>query len=232
MEIKGTFGKRVTRNERSGFTVFSFITKEYPEYRNKYGNICGVGFIPIYAEGMPLTLIGDFEKGRNEDFQFKVKSVKEGVDSESITIAYLSSSLFSGIGTVMATKIVKVFGPNVVGWIENENIAEEMADSISGLDIVKATLVVKTIRNTIELRKVFEYLLMFGGSYPAAVKACENFGDKTLDKIKENPYKIGTIIGLPFQICEAIAKPEKIDSFSDMRITAFIGKAMELNSNS
>lgn len=215
--ITGIFDKQIYRNERNGHTLFTIRTKEPCPYRNNYGSITCMGNIPVYVKGMPLKITGYWEQSKF-GMQIHVQSIGEVSDSESITITYLTG-ICAGIGEATAKKIVNEVGCDIFSFVQKPDAEEILKKRIPNID---ALTLIRSVKSSIEQREVFEFILKYGGSYPTAIKICEEYGMFALENLKRNPYKIGLKNGLLFEQCDCIAKDIKIDPLDKRRINALV----------
>jgi len=190
--ITGTFDRQSWRDERSGSTIFTIRTKETCSFRNQYGSVKCVGNIPPYTQGMPLKISGVWIYDHKKELQIQIKNIEEVSTDESVTVAYLTG-ICSGIGDATARKIVKDVGADIFSFIQKPDAEEILKRCVSNID---ATALIRAVRNSIEQREVFEFILSYGGSYPTAVRICEEFGVTALNDLKQNPYRIGLRNGL------------------------------------
>lgn len=225
--IEGIYEKTLFRNEKSGYTIFSLNVDENIEHRNHYGNITCSAKSPIYAKGMPLKLIGKWNFNKY-GILLEIDKIEEYVDDKEISISYLSTNLCKGIGRKTAELIVDKFGSNIFEFIQKENAVDLLKQEIRGMNEEKAQKLVSSIKSTISQRQIFEYISRFGGTYSAAMKIAEEYGMYSLQRLKENPYKVGSFAGIDFYICDAIAKECNIKPLDEKRINALIYEGMQM----
>lgn len=225
LNINGLYEKTLYRDEKTGFTIFSLRVKRGVENRSAYGTIVCLATIPVYTKGMPLEVEGHWEQ-KKQGISFVTKSVKEFINDKEISISYLSTNLCKGIGKATAAAIVEKYGADIFEFVQRDN-AIELLKKIKGMTEDKATNLVINIKNTICQRQLFEYIAKFGGSYASSIKIAEEYSYFSIQKLKENPYKIGRFGGLNFIICDAIAKECGFNHLSQIRIEALIYNALE-----
>lgn len=221
IEIIGTYEKTLMRNEKNGWTRFTIRSKAECSYRDKYGSIICVGNIPHYNKGMPLKIIGHWENNNGYTY-FNVMNIIETSDSEKVTIDYLTG-IIPGLGENTAIKIVKEFGADIFSFIQKNDAEKSLKKLLPNINTEK---LIHAIKNNIEQREVYEYIVKIGGSYPAAVKISKNYGKSALSKLKENPYKIGLPNGLSVNVCDTIAFNEGIFIYDKKRVDALVLEAI------
>lgn len=225
--LTGTYDRQNYRNEKNGYTLFTIRTKEECPYRDNFGSVRCAGNIPAYPHGMPLKITGYWE---NTGFgpQLHIQSVEEMSDSETVTAKYLTE-ICAGIGDAAAWKIVKTTGADIFGFVQRPDAEEQLKKCVSNIN---ASALIRAVRSSVEQRKVFEFILRYGGTYPNAVRICNEYGSNTLVELKKNPYRAGLKNGLTFEQCDSIAKDQQIDAYDRSRIMALIQEAMNRIINS
>lgn len=221
VEIVGTYENTINRNEKNGWTRFTIRSKDECLYRNRYGSILCVGNIPHYNKGMPLKLTGVWETNNYGTF-LNVSHVKESSDNETVTIEYLTG-LIPGLGKNTAIKIVKEFGADIFSFVQTKDAENKIKELLPNINAEK---LLYAIKNNIEQRKIYEYIVKYGGSYPTAVKISKNYGKNALTKLKNNPYKIGLPNGLSVEICDTIAFNEGMFIYDKKRIDSLVYEAI------
>lgn len=219
--ISGIYDKTINRNEKNGWTKFAIRTKDECQYRTKYGTVICVGNIPAYNKGMPLKIEGFWEdKGYGN--QLNIIKIEEKSDSEAVTIEYLNG-IIHGVGESTAIKIVKEFGPDIFSFAQNKDAENLLNKCVPNIDAKKFIF---AVRNNIEKREVYEYIIKYGGSYSSAVKISLAYSNLALKTLKANPYKIGLNNGLSVEICDLIAKDEGMFAYDEKRVNALILEAL------
>lgn len=225
--LTGTYSKTIYRDEYYANTIFKFIPKDRVEYRDSFGHITCIGTIPVYTKGMPLKITGTWIENIKYGKQFYVEKIVESSDKEFVTIEYLEK-VCNGIGPATAKKIVEKTGADIFNFVKRED-AKEILCEISSIDSTIANGLIKTIKNTVDQREVFEYLsdtTDTGDAFPAAIEICKMFPKNPLAALKNNPYLVGSKAGLPFEVCDKIAETLGIPNIANMRIRALIYYAM------
>lgn len=130
-------------------------------------------------------------------YQQKAPTSKEGL------IEYLSSKRFSGIGVVLATRIIDTLGENAIELIIED---EETLEAVSGMTAKKRKDLRETLLKYQGTERIFIQLSQWGISSKLADKIFQKYELRTLEVIKENPYQlIETIDGIAFKLIDTIA---------------------------
>ena len=132
---------------------------------------------------------------------------------------YLGSGLIKGIGPVMAKRIVAKFGKDTLDIIENE--IEKLAE-VDGIGKKRIQMVKKAWEDQKEIREVMIFLQTHGVSSGYATKIFKQYGNRSIEVVKENPYRLATdIFGIGFVTADSIA--EKLGFAKDSELRAEAG---------
>lgn len=176
-----------------------------------------LGHAPVINVGEQLEATGAWQTS-NWGPQFKAIDVElsqptmlEGIES------YLSSAI-KGIGKGYAKKMLAAFGTEVFEVIEN---TPEKLYSVEGIGKKRATSIIAAYTEQRELREVMVFLHTSGLSASKAQRVYKEYGDKSIAKIKENPYILcKDLWGIGFSTADAVALKQGIPPDSDSRISA------------
>lgn len=174
------------------------------EFLNKGGslNYC------LKGENLPVEkaeYFGTWEKGQNGKSCFKVVGFSLAIpDNKKGLIKFLSGSNFKGIGKGTAKKVVDAFGLDSVDTILNkiedvrEIIGEKKAETLR-----KGLIANKTVSD------IYEYI----GDYSIPLRyikaIAREYGEKSVEAIKENPYILVNIQNVGLTACDKIAASTK-----------------------
>ncbi|WP_037343493.1 ATP-dependent RecD-like DNA helicase [Ruminococcus sp. FC2018] len=211
--ITGEVDSIVFKSEDTGFCVFML---------NSNNNLVTVvGELGDVEEGEELTLTGEFTDHAKYGEQFKTVMFERTLPQSSDSILkYLSSGAISGIGPVIAKKLVKAFGEQTLDVIENE---PEKLTAIEGITKRKAKKISDDFRSTFAVRSLMSYLSQMGVAVSYGVKAWKRWGDPVLDMIKKNPYLLCSYgVDLPFSKADEMAADMQMPHDSKHRIKAGI----------
>jgi exodeoxyribonuclease V alpha subunit len=163
------------------------------------------------------------------------KKSNQGMSFEFNNIKSLDRSLYTfltkyikGIGPKLATKLLDIYGEDKLRDILNENQDELL--NVKGLKEKK-------------LRKIkthwddFNYLedltVMIGLDYgmKTIIKIFNYFGNKSIDIIKENPYRLAEIKSIGFKIADKIKNELNIEVDSMFRVIAGLSYTIDKDMN-
>jgi len=218
--------------EKNNFMVGIFTTKDENvpnNARSKYTIVSGIEFVAI-GYNLPNSNVIDvdfFGEWVNSQYgyQLKVEGYKERVpNTKEGVMAYLSSGIIKGIGEKTAKLIVDKFGQNTMEIIENE---PERLLEIRGISEAKLEKIVKSISESRELKDIIAYLAPFDISNKKISKIYNYFGNKALETIKKEPFRLCDISGFGFRTVDNIAKKTNCNLDDKLRIRAGINCALE-----
>ena len=219
MEIQGVVEEIIFKNEENGYTIASV--------EHDYEILIVVGYMPIVKEGEMMRFVGEptFHKTYGEQFKVSSCEVIEPTEVKSI-IKYLGSGIIKGVGPSLAERIVEKFGEDTLDIIRfNPN---KLLD-IQGIGKSKLDQIVKSYAETRAMSDIVMFLQKYDISLAYATKIYNNFKEKTIEKVTENPYILAEEIkGIGFKMADDIAKKMGVDSDSPYRIYSGIKHVMTL----
>ena len=218
MEITGIYKQTYYRDEATGLTAFSFVTTGCAEYKNSRGLLICQGIMPIVVSGMPLKLKGKIQE-TDYGYEFHFYSAEPYSDQVQLTIEYLSSGAFEGIGEKTAEKIVSITGPDLFSFVQQPDAEEILAKKIAGVHI---DALLRTLRNAFRLKDIMDFIQPFGGTYTDAMRVLQLYPQNGLEALKKDCYKVGMDARLPFYLCDALAKSQGYFMFDERRIRALL----------
>ena len=221
-KITGEVDSIVFKSETSGFCVLMLNSD------NEL--ITVVGEMGDVEEGEELVLTGEFTVHKKFGEQFKVEMFERSLPTTSAAIQrYLASGAISGVGPILAKRMVKIFGDKTLEIIENE---PEKLTEIDGITKKKADKMCKEFKTTFAVRSLMVYLnkQQIPASY--GIKAWKRWGDGAEGMIKSNPYILCSFgVDLPFSKADEIAMKSEIPKDSEFRIKAGILYILVQNGN-
>lgn len=221
MEIIGVIDTIVYRNEENGYTVVGL-------YDANGLPTMAVGKFPMISEGERVKLIGDFMMNKKYGKQFvcdKIVILKQNT-AEGIE-RYLSSGLIKGVGPITAHKIVEVFGDNTLDIIE---FNYSRLTEVNGISPKKALEIFEGYAKIKDMQNAIIFLQEYGISTNLGIKIYNLYKSKTIDIVKNNPYKlIEDVDGIGFITADKIAQNLGIATDSDFRLRAGIIHSLKLS---
>lgn len=145
-------------------------------------------------------------------YQQRTPSSAEGL------IAYLSSDRFSGIGKKLASNIVESIGEDAIDKILSH---PDLLDDVKGLTAKKAKIVYEGLVHHRGTERIYMQLNQWGFSMRLADKIFQKYQMDSLDKLKENPYRlIEDIEGIGFARADSLADQLGFEPDDPFRIMA------------
>ena len=133
---------------------------------------------------------------------------------------YLGSGLIKGIGPIMAKRIVKKFGKETLDVIEND--IEKLAE-VDGIGKKRIAMIKKAWEEQKEIREVMLFLQTHDVSSGYATKIFKHYGSRSIQVVKENPYRLATdIFGIGFVTADHVAEKLGFGKDSELRAEAGI----------
>jgi exodeoxyribonuclease V alpha subunit len=219
-ELQGQIERITYADEDSGFTIARVKVYGRRELVTVVGNLVA----PMAGEIIEMK--GEWTNHPRYGEQFKVVHYKSMVPASVHGIEkYLGSGFIKGIGPIMARRIVNRFGEDTLDVIENET--ERLAE-VEGVGAKRIGMIKKAWDEQKEIRKVMLFLQTHGVGSGYAAKIFRRYGSKSIEVVKENPYRMATdIFGIGFLTADRIA--EKLGFARDSELRAEAGILYVLN---
>jgi len=179
-----------------------------------------VGNLMAPTPGEIFQMRGEWANHPKYGEQFKIVQYKSMVPASVYGIEkYLGSGLIRGIGPVMAKRIVQVFGKETLEVIEKDT--EKLAE-VHGIGKKRIGMIKKAWEEQKEIREVMLFLQTHGVSSGYATKIFKQYGNRSIEVVKENPYRLAMdIFGIGFLTADRIA--EKLGFAKDSEVRAEAG---------
>lgn len=197
--IRCTVERITYQNEENGWSVLRVNVKGYKDVVTLVGNFCDT------KVGAVLAVEGNWRMDAKFGKQFQAVNWKEELPSSIVGIEkYLGSGLIKGIGSVYAKKIVAKFGEETLNIIE-EDI--QRLSEVDGIGKKRIDLIAKSWEKQKDVKDIMVFLQGNGVSSAYAAKIYKAYGKESIDKVKENPYRLADDIwGIGFKTADSIAK--------------------------
>jgi exodeoxyribonuclease V alpha subunit len=197
-QLSGTIERVTFHNPDNGFIVLRV------EARGIRGPVTVVGQTPRAVAGEFVEASGKWTDDPEFGKQFKADSLRilppstvEGIEK------YLGSGLVKGIGPVYARKIVAVFGARTLRVIDE---SPTFLKEIRGIGAKRIQLIRESWRQQKAVRDIMVFLQSNGIGTAHAARIYKTYGDRALDLVKTNPYRLADDIwGIGFQTADQLA---------------------------
>src|SRR5205085_4211137 len=142
---------------------------------------------------------------------------------------YLGSGLIKGIGPHFARKIVEVFGERTLAVIDD---SPSFLGEVKGIGPRRIQRIRDSWREQKSVRAIMVFLQSHGVGTARAVRIYKTYGEKAIDVVRENPYRLATDIwGVGFRIADQLAERLQVDRHSPLRARAALRYVLQQVSN-
>ena len=192
--------ERITyQNPENGYTVIRCRASGFTDLVTVVGNM------PDVHIGSVLKLTGFWRVDSKYGRQFSAVTFEETLPATAYGIEkYLGSGLVKGIGPKFAHKIVAKFGKDTLEIIENE--PDRLAE-VNGIGPIRIERIKQSWQEQKEVKNIMLFLQGHDVSTSHATKIYKTYGDRSLEVVKENPYRLADDIwGIGFKTADTIAE--------------------------
>jgi exodeoxyribonuclease V alpha subunit len=210
------FIERITfLNPENGFTVAKLQEPKKKELTTL------VGVLPDINPGVTLCCQGTWKFSSQHGAQFEVQNYTIEAPKDLLGIQkYLQSGLIKGIGPKFAEKIVKTFGIKTLSIIDEEPFK---LLNVPGIGDKKVDRIISCWSKQKSIRDVMIFLQKNDLSPTLAQRIFKSYGDKSLEILQNQPYKIAQdIMGIGFKTADLLAKKLGIELSDFTRLKAGI----------
>ncbi|MCK4931973.1 MAG: ATP-dependent RecD-like DNA helicase, partial [Candidatus Aminicenantes bacterium] len=217
--IEGTVESVVYYSPDTGYHICKFILEDQQ-------TMTIIGNFPPLSPGEVLKIKGKWELNPKFGKQYRVENYIPIMPSSAKGIEkFLSSGLISGIGPVLAKRIVSQFGVNTIDVL-SEDPAKML--KVEGIGSAKLKEIKKSWSEHEDIRELIIFLQEHNITTSLATKIYRQYGDKSYHVLKTNPYQAcHDIWGVGFKTADQIALKLGMSPTSPERIKAFISYLLE-----
>lgn len=196
--IRCKIKQTVYSNAENGYTVFRVSIGGGLEWDTLVGSFCDI------TEGTVLDCDGEWKEDKKYGRQFVAETWIEVLpDTTEGVEKYLGSGIIRGIGKGMAKRIVKHFGANTLHILD---IFPDRLCEVQGIGKDKLEKIKTSWEKQKGVRDVMVFLHGHGVSAAYAVRIYKQYGKKSIEKVKENPYCLADdVFGIGFKMADKIA---------------------------
>lgn len=212
--LSGSVDRVTFHSEESGFCVLRVKVKGHRELITVIGSAASI------TPGEYIDCLGIWQNDKTHGLQFKAHHLKvvppttlEGIEK------YLGSGMVKGIGPHFAKVLVKAFKEHVFDIIETE---PERLKTLPGIGPKRIAKITGAWSEQKAIREIMVFLQSHGVGTGRAVRIYKTYGDESIEKVSENPYRLALDIhGIGFKTADTIA--QKIGIAPDSLIRAQAG---------
>ena len=217
--IEGTIESIVYYSPDTGYHICRFI----PEGQD---SMTIVGTFPPLTPGEVLKVRGKWELNPKFGRQFRVDNFIPMLPSSVKGIEkFLASGLIRGVGPVLAKRIVRKFGKETIDILTDN---PSLLARVDGVGSVKLKEIKRSWAEHEDIRELIIFLQEHGISTSLATKIYRQYGDKSFQVLKTNPYQAcHDIWGVGFKTADQMALKLGMSPASPERVKAFITYCLE-----
>ncbi len=182
-----------------------------------------VGVMPPVPAGQSVRATGkpEADKRRKGATVFRVSlAVPAAPDTTDGIVVYLGSGLISGVGKVLARRIVDRFGAETLTVLDKtpERLAE-----VDGIGPEKRKMIIESWAEHRAVADIMVFLHDHGASTSLATKIFAKYGPRAVEIIREQPYQLALdVTGIGFKTADRIARKSGIEPHNPARLMAGI----------
>jgi len=214
--IQGNIEKIVYRNEENGYVIAKItVDKNEEKLTTVVGKMASINI------GETCELKGEWVNNPKYGWQFSFSDYQLILPTSLLGLKrYLSSGLIKGVGPATADRIVKQFGDKTLEVLENDL---QRLTEVEGIAEKRVEIISKSWEEHKEIKRVMIFLQSYQITTGYAVKIYKTYGNKAIEKLKENPYRlVDDVFGIGFKIADRIAQNLGVEANSPARVKAGI----------
>jgi exodeoxyribonuclease V alpha subunit len=218
--LEGTIKRIVFTGAEDSWSVVRLTTGSHE------ATVTAVGHLPGVQPGESVRLVGQWQEDRRWGRQFKVETFMSVTPNTALGIEkYLGSGLLSGIGPVMAKRLVARFALETLDVIDQE---PERLSEVQGMGPVRIQRIREAWEDARHTREVMVFLQSHGISAAYAARIAKRYGRRAIARVRENPYRLAADIhGIGFLTADAIARRLGIAADAPQRADAGVLFALD-----
>jgi exodeoxyribonuclease V alpha subunit len=192
--------ERITyQNPENGYTILKVNIKGYDDLVTVVGSLLDANV------GSVLLIDGDWKIDTKYGRQFIAQKWEETMPASIYGIEkYLGSGLIKGVGPKFAKKIVQKYGTDTLSVIEDN---PDALIEVEGIGLKRVQMIKESWERQKEVKNIMLFLQDHGVSTSFAAKIYKAYGNESIDKVKENPFRLADDIwGIGFKTADSIAQ--------------------------
>ena len=218
--LSGTIERVTFHNEENGYCVLRVSISDARKTQTVVGNCAAPN------AGEEIAARGEWIEDDQYGSQFRASEISTSEPDNLKGIErYLGSGLIDGIGPTYAKKLVNKFGPEVFNIIDDRS---KRLEEVEGIGPKRRKEIKKSWEKQKSVRKIMVFLHQHGISTARAVRIYKTYGDESIKKLKNNPYRLShDLHGVGFKTADAIASKLGINFDDWSRIEAGLQFALQ-----
>lgn len=175
-----------------------------------------VGYCLPTSDKVKYKMEGKWSKNQKHGIQFEVERYEEVITpTKEGIIAYLASGQIRGIGKKTAERIFDTFGMETLQVLDQE---PKKLLTVKGISEKKLRKIIDSYLANRGARDVIAFLAPHGVSPNRAVKLYREYGEETMDIVRNHPYRLCELAGIAFKTADKLAMSMGIDPLSPERV--------------
>ena len=197
--LRGVVERITYQNPENGYTVLKCAVKNHKDLVTVIGSLLDVNV------GSVLLIYGNWKVDSKYGRQFVAETWEETLPATIYGIEkYLGSGLIKGVGPKFAKRIVGLFGTETLDVIECEI---SRLKEVEGIGEKRIRQIKESWQKQKEIKNVMLFLQDHGVSTAYAAKIYRQYGNESIEKVKENPFRLADDIwGIGFRTADGIAQ--------------------------
>ncbi len=191
--------ERITyQNPENGYSVLKVNVKGYEDLVTVVGNLLDA------TVGSVLLIDGNWKIDAKYGRQFTAEKWEETMPATIYGIEkYVGSGLIKGVGPKFAKRIVQKYGTDTIAVIEAN---PDSLIEVEGIGRKRVEMIKESWERQKEVKNIMLFLQDHGVSTSFAAKIYKAYGNESIDKVKENPFRLADDIwGIGFKTADNIA---------------------------
>lgn len=175
-----------------------------------------VGYCLPTSQKVRYRMEGRWTKSAKHGLQFEVGRYVEVITpTKEGIVTYLSSGQIKGIGKRTAEKIFDTFGMETLEILDKE---PRKLLSVRGISEKKLKKIIDSYLANRGARDVIAFLAPHGVTPNRAVKLYREYGEETMDIVRNHPYRLCELAGIAFRTADKLAMSMGVDPRSPERM--------------
>ncbi len=175
-----------------------------------------VGYCLPTSDKVKYRMEGHWSKSQKHGIQFEVERYEEVITpTREGIIAYLASGQIKGVGKKTAERIYDTFGLETLQILDQE---PKKLLTVHGISEKKLQKIVNSYLANRGARDVIAFLAPHGVTPNRAVKLYRQYGEETMDIVRNHPYRLCELAGIAFKTADKLAMSMGIDPLSPERV--------------
>lgn len=208
--------ERITyQNIENGYSVLKCAVKNHSDLVTVVGNLIDVNI------GSVLLIEGNWKNDARYGRQFIAENWEETLPATVFGIEkYLGSGMIKGIGPKFARRIVQKFGTDTLEVIETDIMR---LLEVPGIGKRRVNQIEESWERQKEIKNIMIFLQEHNVSTAFAAKIYRQYGNESIDIVKENPFRLADDIwGIGFKTADSIAARLGIEKDASIRLRSGI----------